>query len=365
MKQYHNILVNALVNLGDVVLTTSAVALLKRAYPKAKVTMLVKPAVKQAVMNNPLIDQVIVFDYRRKGQAWKKMWQMVKQLRTQNFDLSISFDRKLRPAILCWLARIPVRVGPDRVFDDNTSRVTWLYTHIVHIAHDLDKTLQRETYQEIIRGFTGIQGHAVPVMARIEERNRKKAEQLLSGLPRADRYIALCVKGTFPLKTWPKEYFASLVKSLSERYEAAFFVVGAPGDKPYAQEVIQAVDEACGRSLGIGNYCGATTLPDLAAIIGRSSLFVTVDTGAAHVAATTGTPMVVMYGCTHPNRWHPASETAYVLTSDEPCSPCTCRAEECPSNPRPDCLWHVTPEMVLEVCREMLDEDKGEGCGGI
>lgn len=43
MKQYQNILVNALVNLGDVVLTTSAVALLRQAYPGAKITMLVKP----------------------------------------------------------------------------------------------------------------------------------------------------------------------------------------------------------------------------------------------------------------------------------------------------------------------------------
>ena len=49
MKQYKNILVNALVNLGDVVLTTGAIALLKKAYPEARITMLVKPVVRQAV----------------------------------------------------------------------------------------------------------------------------------------------------------------------------------------------------------------------------------------------------------------------------------------------------------------------------
>ncbi len=356
MKQYQNILVHALVNLGDVVLTTSAIALLKQAYPKAKVTMMVKPAVKQAVMNHPLIDHVIVFDYRARENGWKKMWRMVQVLKKRHFDLSLSFDRKLRPALLCWMARIPVRVGPDKVFDDKPSHVTWFYTHVIQISHDLNKTLQRETYQEIVRRFTGIQGSALPMMSFLEDRNRKKAREILSALPRADKYIALCVKGTFALKTWPKEYFAEFVKALSGKVSASFFIVGAPGDKPYAQEVIRAIDEACGHPMGVLNCCGATTLPDLAAVIEACSLFVTVDTGATHVAATTGTPMVVMYGCTHPDRWHPANDRALVFTSNEPCCPCTCRPEECPSNPKPDCLWHVTPEMVLQASLELLDE---------
>lgn len=354
MKTYRNILVNALVNLGDVVLVTGAVALLRKACPKAKVTMMVKPAVKQAVMNNPVVDRVIVFDYRAKEKSLEKMWQMVKHLRDCHFDLSLSFDRKLRPAVLCWLARIPTRVGPDRVFDDNASRVTWLYTHTVHIGHDLNRTLQRETYLEIVRGFTGVQGSEMPVMATVEARNRKKAGELLAGLPRADKYIALCVRGTFPLKTWPKEYFVALVKGLLERYRAAFLIVGAPGDKAYAQDVIAAIQGSLGAAAPVANCCGATTLPDLAALMERCCLFVTVDTGATHVAATTGIPMVVLYGCTHPDRWHPASENAFVLTSDEPCCPCTCRAEECPSAPKPDCLWHVTPEMALEKCFDVL-----------
>ena len=168
-KQYKNILVNSLVNLGDVVLTTSAIALLKKVYPQAKITMLVRPVVREAVENNPVIDEVMIFDYKAKENSLGKMWSMVKEIRHKKFDLSISFDRKSRPAILCWLAGIPVRVGPDRVFDDKPSKVTWLYTHTVHIAHDLANTLQAETYQEIVRQFAGIEGHELPVMARIPE----------------------------------------------------------------------------------------------------------------------------------------------------------------------------------------------------
>ena len=349
MKQYKNILVNALVNLGDVVLTTSAIALLKKAYPQARITMLVKPVVREAVENNPLIDEVMVFQYKAKDNSFGKMMAMVKDIKSRHFDLSISFDRKLRPALLCWLAGIPTRVGPDKVFDDKPSRVTWLYTDVMHIEHNLDAVLQAETYQTIVREFTGIKEHAEPVFARITDAADENAEKLLSRLPKAEKRIALCVKGTFELKTWPKEYFVEVVEALAKRYDAAFFIVGAPNDREYADEVIAAMQQP------VLNFCGETSLVDLAAIFRKSDLLITVDTGATHIAATTGVKMVTMYGCTSPDRWHPVNKNARVLTSREHCCPCTVRAHECPSNPRPACLWNTTPEQVLSYSYELLN----------
>lgn len=348
MKRYENILVNALINLGDVVLTTGAIALLKEAYPAARITMLVKPAVREAVENNPLIDAVMVLDYKAKENSFSKMCSMVRRIRERHFDLSVSFDRKLRPALLAFLAGVPVRIGPSRVFDDKTSRITWLYTHTIPITHDLNQTLQAETYQAIVRGFTGQVGRARPVFARIEPCHEEKAEELMKRLPQAEKRFALCVKGTFPLKTWPKEYFAALVESLHEKYGAAFFIVGAPDDRNYADEVIR------GMRVPVQNFCGETGLCDLAALIRTADLFVTVDTGATHVAATTGTPMVTIYGCTSPDRWHPITDKVRVLTSREICCPCTYRAQECPSNPRPHCLWNITPDMAIAACEAVL-----------
>ena len=349
MKQYNNILVNALVNLGDVVLTTSAIALLKKAYPNAKVTMLCKGVVRQAVENNPVIDEVMVFDYKAKQNSLGKMLDMVKEIKRHNFDLSISFDRKLRPAILCFLAGIPTRVGADRIFDDKPSKVTWLYTDTIKIKHDIVNTLQAETYQEIVRGFTGLNGHEVPVFANLTKKNHEKAEMLLSRLPKSDKVIALCVKGTFGLKTWPKEYFATVVNELNQNYNAAFFVVGAPEDRAYSDKDIKEI------GLPVENFCGDTSLTDLAALISKVDLFVTVDTGATHIAATTGVKMVTMYGCTSPKRWHPFNKNARVMSYDPECCPCSYGENECPYLPKPKCLYEVTPNNVLEACLEVMD----------
>ena len=84
-KQYKNILVNSLVNLGDVVLTTSAIALLKQAYPQARITMLVRPVVREAVENNPVIDDVLIFDYKPKENSLGKRWAMAKEIKARHF----------------------------------------------------------------------------------------------------------------------------------------------------------------------------------------------------------------------------------------------------------------------------------------
>lgn len=355
MKQYRNILINALVNLGDVVLTTGAVALLKRAWPRARVTMLVKPACRQAVENNPVIDEVIFFGYRPKESSFGQMLGMVRELRQRQFDLSLSFDRKLRPALLALLAGIPERVGPDRVFDDKPSRVTWLYTRTVRISHDLDTTLQAETYQAIVRGVTGQarEEQAEPVFARVTPEAERKATDLLARLPEGLRF-GLCVKGTFPLKTWPREYFAQVVQALFAEYGAGFYISGGPGDREYAEEVRACILERCGKDAVVLNFCGETDLVELAALYAHTDLLVSVDTGGAHIAATTGVPMVTMYGCTLPERWHPISSSARVLSTHEPCCPCSVRPEECPGWPRPRCLWAIEPEAVLRECRRLL-----------
>ena len=345
---YKNILINALVNLGDVVLTTSAISLIKKNFPETKITMLVKGVVADAVKNNPVIDDVIVFDYKAKENSLSKMKAMVEEIRRRNFDLSISFDRKLRPALLAYIARIPVRVGPNKVFDDNKSRVTWLYTDVVKIEHDLNKTLQAETYQTIVRKFFKIDGHEKPVFAKIFPENVLNVDKLFSRLKKSKLKIALCVKGTFPLKTWSKEYFSEVINYLAKNYDAAFYIVGAPNDRDYADEVIKETN------LPVENFCGETNLIDLAEIFRRSDLFVTVDTGATHIAATTGVKMITMYGCTSPDRWHPINDNALVFTSRENCCPCNVKAQDCPSYPKPNCLENVTPLMIIEACNKLI-----------
>ena len=342
---YKNILINALVNLGDVVLATSACDLIKQNFPNTKITMLVKGVVKDAVINNPAVDDVIAFEYKAKKKSFGDMYNIIREIRRRKFDLAISFDRKLRPALITLAAGIPRRVCPTKIFEQEKSRVTMLYTDVVNIDYDLFDKPQSENFQEIVRRFFKIEGHGLP---KFPLKFSGNVEKLLKQIPEGKIKIALCVKGTFPLKTYPKEYFAEVVKALREKYSAAFFIIGAPNDRSYSDEVIAEIGG------NVLNFCGETSLPDVAEIFRRSDLFITVDTGAMHIAATTGIKTVALFGCSPVVRYSPVNKNSVVLSSNESCCPCHIREKECPTYPKPKCLYNVKPSEVITAAERFL-----------
>ena len=342
---FKNILVNALVNLGDVVLATSALDLIKKNFPDTKITVLVKKIVEDAVKDNPVVDDVIAFEYSARKNSLGKMYSIIKEIRRRNFDLAISFDRKLRPALITFAAGIPRRVCPTKIFESTKSRVPLLYTDVIKIDYDLFSKPQAENFQEIVRRFFKIEGHGKPQFPKNFSPNVGK---LLNQIPVDKIKIALCVKGTFPLKTYPKEYFAEVVNFLRQKYNAGFFIIGAPNDKSYADEVIAEIGG------GVLNFCGETSLLDLAEIFRRADLFITVDTGAMHIAATTGIKTVAFFGCSPIVRYSPLNENSVVLSSKEPCCPCHIREKECPSYPKPNCLYNVKPSEIIDAAVNFL-----------
>ena len=343
------ILIHALVNLGDVVLATSAAALIKNICPKVHITMMVRPFAREIVMNNPVLDDYIIFDYQAKEKSYADMWVMLKCLRRRKFDICISLDGKLRPAILTFLSRIPERVVAGRTFEDKICKIKSLYNDVVPMPRDFLYKPQAENFQEIIRGWLSIDDvHAMPIIGSPTNVNRKKADVLMRRLDSRKKHIALCVKGSFPLKTWPKEYFMSLMKKLDMSYEVDFFIIGAPNDRAYAEEIV------CESEVPVCNFCGDTSLMDLVEVFKRTWLFVTVDTGSLHIAATTEVPIVAMYGCGPANRWPPMTPNSRVVTTNEDCSPCHIPANACPYNPKPKCQWNITPDMVFKACEELV-----------
>ena len=342
---YKNILVTALVNLGDVILTTSALYLIKKFFPETKITMLVNAKLQDAVIDNPVIDDVIPYSYVAKKSSLKATRKIIQEIRQRNFDLAISFDRKLRSALLIFLSGIKKRVTAEKILDGKKSCALFLFTDVIKIPYDLDENLQAESYQEIVRQFFKIDGHGEP---QFPKKNSPVAEKLLSKLSAEKLKIALCVKGTFALKTYPKEYFVEVIKNLREKYSANFFIVGAAADRDYANEFVEELGSE------ILNFCGETSITDLAEIFRHSDLLITVDTGATHIAATTKIKMVVMYGCTSPKRWHPINTNAVVLSSEENCCPCKVKVEDCPTFPKPKCLYNVTPDKVIAAAEKFL-----------
>jgi heptosyltransferase-1 len=97
------------------------------------------------------------------------------------------------------------------------------------------------------------------------------------------------------------------------------------------------------------NLAGRTSLAELAGVLRRAQLAVTTDTGAMHLAAALGTPVVALFGPTAPWRTGPFGPGHQVVRLGLPCSPCFKR--QCPA---PRCLHELFPDMVKTACEKIL-----------
>ena len=344
-KPTQKVLVHCLVNLGDVVLATSAIALLKQHFPQMRISMLVKPSVAEVLQGHPLLEEVIPLVYQPKERSWRQMLRFIKEIQNRKFDLSISLDRKLRPSILTLLAGIPVRVGPDRLFDNKSSQIRRLWSHAVHTSDDFLNTHQSELFQDVIRGGFKVQGSAKPVIGTITNSHRETAKSLLASLPPGNKRVALCVKGTYYLKNWPQESFVALIDRLSSQTGVNCLLVGAPEDKDYAQQI---ADAAKGPVL---NLCGETSLLEFAALCRQIDLLITIDTGGMHIAATTGVPIIGIFRCVSAKRWAPLCKKSYVAQHKLPECPAVITPEDCPMH---YCVQDILVEELATVAERFL-----------
>ena len=83
------ILVNHLKNVGDVLLATTAIELIRTAYPNAWITLMTVPHVAAFFQNHPLIDEVLPFNYKSKTNSFFSMLKMVREVRKRKFDINI------------------------------------------------------------------------------------------------------------------------------------------------------------------------------------------------------------------------------------------------------------------------------------
>lgn len=356
---YQNILLSCTLAIGDVVIATSAAALLKKIYPTAKITFMVKQLAEEIVTNNPVIDQVIAPKYQQKKMALGNMQALVQDLKLAKYDLFISLDGKVRTALLAWLANIPVRVGPTEVFGSNT-KMPWILTHNI-VVGNFRSTHYSDVLQGMIREFTGSDLSAMPVLPATSASDEQVAERLLAKLGKRRLTIGICAK-TNPLKTWPKERFAKLIDQLSAKYDAAFYVIGGSYDRDYIEELL---GQTKGRAV---NFCGETSLAEVITVMHKTDVFISLDTSPMHLASVVDLPMVAIFGSTSAISMAPQTKKAIILAAKLPCVPCipsrvqvypgiskrigpkTCEHQQCMKEISVELVENAVDQLIKKYC---------------
>ena len=338
------ILIRAVNWVGDAVMTTPAIGLIRQHFPQAEITILANKLVGELFEHHEWVDRVITFERSGRHKGIRGRFRLAAELRREAFDVAIILPNSFDSALVPWLAGIPIRLGKNS--DGRGLMLTGRYSpdETPPLCHEV------EYYTNLVRHF-GITGESKAPRLFCTPHEVQNAERRLAedGIVAGDRMIGINPGAAFgAAKRWYPDRFAEVARKLSAQWGAKVVIFGGPGETEIAAEIERHLDGVC------LNLAGSTSVRELLALIRRCNFFVTNDSGPMHIAAAFGVPLVAIFGSTDHTGTSPYTDRAVIVRKDVACAPCKLR--ECPTDHA--CMTAVTAEDVVTACRELLDKSR-------
>jgi heptosyltransferase-1 len=339
------VLIVKLSSLGDVIHALPTLEALRELYPEGRITWLVEEGNAPLVLGHPALDEVWTAPRPRWGKPGLgrevgKLVTLARRLRETRFDLVIDLQGLLKSAGWTALAKSPRKIGYARTREFSYLPLTERLAPFDPEAHAVWRYLHIARY---------LGAPESPPRFRL---GLQMPEDLGPLLPsEGDRPLVILHPGArWPTKLWPTAGWAGLAAWLRGDLGLQVVLTGSPEDRVLGQAIVAAA------GVPVVNLAGRTTLAELAALLKRARLAVTVDTGPMHLAAALGTRVAALFGPTAPWRTGPFGPGHEVVRLDLPCSPCFKR--ECPA---PRCLAEL-PEALVRRAVEKILVPRDESC---
>ena len=288
---------------GEFLLTIPAFWMLKQHYPKAKINLVVDESVRQLAQRIPFVDRLIVWENikHRLGEILR----FSQELKRGHHDLSVIFNPSRELNIISFLAGIPIRAGYDRKWGFLLNRKI-KDTKAQGLKHEVDYNLE-------LLNTIGIEVNSSVARFPLEIKNDDFADERLTGLGISDNnFIAIHPWSSNPEKELKEDKFRQLCAKLSREAVHQLVLIGG------REEAIRS-GVFC-QGLPVIDLTGRTTLLELAGLLKRSGLLVTVDSGPMHLAGVVGTPVVAIFrkgpDSISARRWGPVGTQHIIIEND-------------------------------------------------
>lgn len=346
-RDFRKILLIKLSSLGDVIHSLPLLNKLRRRYPDATIDWLVAENFAELLAPDPAISNVIGFD----KAAWSSPWRLapyrnaaalIGKLRTERYDLVIDLQGQLRSAVLAFGSRAPVRIGfgkprPDRwralsrpipaeaqkhAWQGARERSWLAYTDFIPLP-----SLDRHPVERYlgVGPMLGLDDAPADFSFPVPPEAHSRIDALVDYYEIGKSPLVVLAPGTnWETKEWRSEGFAELARNCIEK-KRAVVLVGSDNERALCEKVASLAP-------GAVDLAGETTLPELAALIGRAAACVTNDSGPMHLAVALGRPVLAIFGPTDPVWAGPYRRDGAVIRKPLPCSPCYLRElSRCPN----------------------------------
>jgi ADP-heptose:LPS heptosyltransferase len=347
------ILIINLGGIGDLLLSLPALKAIRSRFPQAAITMLVAKRLDSFVRGLSCADDVTGLSISGRDRfsilaAPMNLFTLL-GLRIRHFDLALNMRTLVSDESAAKIKLLLNIINPGSSAGRDTDSRGYFFDIKVperlmgdKAEADYDADLVRALGAELPEIDAGIEAdaHSCRIVDRLLLKEGVHGSDVLVGIH----------PGGLPSHRWPAENFTRFMNTLfkdrqAEGRQAIFVITGDRNDLKLADAIAKK------SSIKAINLAGRLTMPELAALLRRCSLFISNDTGPMHIAAMLKVPQVAIFGPGYIKRYDPSriSDKAAVLRKSVECSPCD----------KPDCkdlkcLKAVTVDEVLAAARQLL-----------
>jgi heptosyltransferase-2 len=348
MRNPDKILIIRFSSLGDIVLASPLLRVLRAAYPDAQIDFLVKPEYAEIVRHHPAVTSVLTLA----GPSRAELRDLRARVRMEGYDVILDLHNSLRSRYVRFLNARRVRAVNKRVARRwmlvNLKRN--LYRHAVPVA---------ERYIETAASLGVVpDGRGAEIVTPADVVSRVGAMMSKYRLDRAATVVGFAPSARPATKRWPPERYRDLGIRLAKEHHARVLVFGGPEETDYCGDIAQMINAEMGTGAA-ESLAGGLTLLETAAALDHCAVVVTNDTGLMHMAAARNRPVVAIFGSTVKEfGFFPYGTRSVVLERRElSCRPCShIGLERCPEG-HFRCMKEIDVAEVVSAVRSLSGGD--------
>jgi heptosyltransferase II len=338
------ILIRATNWVGDAIMALPALRAVRGRFPEAEIAVVARPYVADIYRDQGICDRLVPYDPRGVHAGFGGRERLAEELRAEKFDTALLLQNAFDAAWLAWRAGVRERIGYAR---DGRSL---LLTKAVGVPRRGEIPAHEQFYYlELLRraGWVDSLAGEKSIALAVTAASKQRAEALLLAAGARARVLRVAIGAGASYgsaKCWPPERFAYVAERLKAQFDSDVILFGTAAET----QVTSAIGSAM-KHPPI-DLAGKTAIAELPGLLSQCHLFIGNDSGAMHVAAAVGLPVVAVFGPTDPDGTAPVTPRCTILQEKPYCSPCFLR--RCPTDHR--CMTRVSADSVAGAARSWL-----------
>jgi lipopolysaccharide heptosyltransferase III len=338
-------------SIGDIVLLTPALRLLKAWRPDLRVSVLVEARFSDLLRGLPEVDEVL--ELRRGEGGHAEPFRLIRAVRQRRFALCLNLHGGPTSAWLTALSGARWKAGFAHF------RQRRLYNVLLPDNAQLTGRAEIHTaeLQAAVLFWLGMPAAEIPA-ARVEvaSEHREWWRRRRAELEIGTAYAVIQPTALYATKQWAAEKFAALGARIESELRLPVLYTCGPGEASVLADVERASQRPVRRLEGAG-------LGRFAAAVAESELFLGNDSGPAHMACALGRPVVVIFGSSNSRIWGPwppaargEARPSRVVQNRYACNPCP--GDRCYQFAKPECILSVSAGQVWEAVEAVVAESR-------